>query len=362
MTISGLVQPRPDNLPHPGLMSSASLPLDLVSVIVPVYNGADSLRACLTALLASDYPAFEVIVVDDHSTDNSIAVAREFSCQTVCMPTNSGAAAARNRGAQMARGDILFFLDADILVEPDTLSKIIATFYALPGISAMFCSYQPGTIPTNFWSEYKNLVHHYTHQISNNEAATFCGGFGAIKRQVFLDFDGFDEGYRSLEDIELGYRLHQAGHRIFLNKDIQLTHCKEYSLLGLLKSDVLHRAVPWTKIMLGKRVFRNDLNTKSNNVLSVPLAFLLLLNIPLIGLFRQSVYAFVGLLAIFIALNAQFYAFIWRQKKTVFTLKAIVMHWFNYVYSGVGLLIGVVVFIRDRAQPSPRDDHSTEAT
>lgn len=317
----------------------------LVSVIIPVFNGEGTVKLCLEAVFQSEESNFEVIVVDDHSTDRSASIACQFPCRVMRMEKNAGAAAARNKGAEVSSGELLFFLDADIVIEKNTLTQVVETFHRRPDISALFCSYQKQTLPANFFSTYKNLVHHYTHQTSRAEAATFCGGFGAIRKDVFLQFHGFDESRRSLEDIELGYRLHQAGHKIYLNKQIQVTHCKYYSLLGLLQSDLLHRAIPWTKIMLEKKIFRSDLNTKINNVLSIPVAFLLLLALPSLYVFPHSRWIFFCLVGLFLLLNYDFYWFVLREKGAVFTAKTIVMNWCTYLYSGVGLVVGFITFL-----------------
>jgi glycosyltransferase involved in cell wall biosynthesis len=331
----------------------------LVSVIIPVYNGEGTVAECLSAVFQSGYESLEVIVVDDHSTDHSRATVRQFPCAIIRLEENVGAAAARNRGARASTGEVLFFLDADILIERDTIERILRTFRSRSDIGALFCSYQKDTIPSNFCSRYKNLVHHYTHQISESNAATFCSGFGAVRREVFFRFGGFDERYRSLEDIEFGYRLHQAGCRIYLDKEIQLTHCKRYSLIGLIQSDLFHRAVPWTKIMLQKRIFRNDLNTRINNVLSVPVVFLILLAIPLLPLYSASRYAVLLLLVVFLALNLDFYGFVYRERGLGFTLKTVAMSWLSYLYSGVGLLIGVAAFLRETYLMSPFTEKKT---
>jgi glycosyltransferase involved in cell wall biosynthesis len=318
-----------------------------VSVIIPVYNAGETVERCLKSVFNSDYKNFEVIIVDDKSTDRSLDIATEFPCNVVRMTKNSGAAAARNKGAEVSHGGILFFLDSDIIIEKNTIEQIAKTFQSKPEISALFCSYQMNTIPENFFSIYKNLIHHHTHQTSCESAATFCGGFGAMKRDVFFRFGGFDESYRSLEDMELGYRLYQSGYKIYLNKEIQVTHCKKYTFLNLIKSDVINRAIPWTQIILNKKFFRNDLNTKVNNVLSVPLSLLLLFNLPLLFFWPKCGYLFILLLAFLLVLNGDFYLFVLRKKGGMFTLKAILMNWFNYLYSGAGWTIGVCVFFKE---------------
>lgn len=326
-------------------MSDETTPF--VSIIIPVYNAEKTVGDCLKSVYTSTYTDFEVVVVDDNSTDDSLNIVNQFPCKIIRMAENSGPASARNRGAEASRGEILFFLDSDIIIERNTLEQIVKSFRSKHNITALFCSYQKNTISSNFYSQYKNFVHHYTHQNSFEDAATFCGGFGAIKREPFFKFAGFDENYRSLEDMEFGYRLYKAGCKIYLNKEIQVTHCKNYTFVSLIKSDVLNRAIPWTKLMLHSKLFRSDLNVKLNNVLSVPLAFLILFNLPLIYFLPKSAFVFLLLCGLFLILNQRFFRFALKERGTGFTIKTILMNWFSYLYSGVGLVIGFFSFLKE---------------
>ncbi len=319
-----------------------------ISVIIPVYNGVQVILHCLDAVFASSYKDYEVIVVDDGSTDGSGELAAKRPCHVLQMPRKSGPSAARNHGAGTASGDILFFLDADITIEPDTLAKIAQTFDDRPEISGLFCSYQHDTPAHNFFSQYKNLIHHYTHQTSHEIATTFCGGFGAIKRSVFARMGGFNVDYLYLEDIEMGYRLNQAGHLIMLNKAIQVTHLKRYTFVSLIRSDVHGRAIPWTRLMLSKHKFQNDLNTKTNNVFSVPLAFLLPMTLAAALYTPYALVVFAALALAFVSLNTGFYRYVRRYRSLAFMLQTIIMNWFTYIYSGYGLVAGVVIFLRER--------------
>lgn len=320
-----------------------------LSLIIPVHNAAATLATCLDSVVESGYTG-EVLVVDDGSTDASVAVAERYPYTILRLAKNGGAAAARNAGACAAHGDILFFLDSDIAMERDTILRIRGFFDAEPALTALFGSYQKNTVPTNFASVYKNLLHHYTHQISSPDAATFCSGYGAIRREVFLALGGFDPAQRALEDIEFGYRLHSAGYRVRLVKDLQFTHLKTYTLASLVRSDVRDRAIPWTRLMLERNIFRNDLNTKGNNVASVVVAFLILL-LPLWGWWLPfGMWAFAGLVLVFLALNLDFLAFVTRTRGVRFGLEAVLMNWFFYVYSGLGLLLGVGAFAREKVK------------
>jgi len=320
-----------------------------LSVIVPVYNDRENFAKCLDALEKSLLNDYQLIIVDDGSGDGSGEVAKNRCDHFVRLDRNMGQSAARNHGARLANTKLLFFLDADVMVEPDTLGLILAEFSANPDISALFCSYQANTPPKNFTSQYKNLQHHFTHKIARREAATFCGGFGAIRRAVFLESGGFKEDMRFMEDVDLGYRLHQAGHRILLCPSIQLTHSKQYSLGSLIKSDVFQRALPWTRLMLKQKIYHNDLNTSSNNVVSVAIVFLMI-----VALFfhRQGSWGFLlpqlGLLLALLILNFRFLAFLREVRGNLFALRAVPMMFLQYAYSGIGLALGILAHLRDR--------------
>src|SRR5262245_49082716 len=101
-------------------MDSEKSPAPDITVILPVYNGSAFLGRCLTALTASDYPSFDCIVVNDGSIDGSVGIARKFPVRVLDLAGGPfGPAYARNRGAEAARGKILFFVDADVILVPD---------------------------------------------------------------------------------------------------------------------------------------------------------------------------------------------------------------------------------------------------
>jgi len=243
-----------------------------ISVVIPVYNGGESFGACLRSLSALATPAHEIIVVDDGSTDGSEQAASDAGAKVLATPSRRGPAYARNLGAQQAEGEVLLFLDADVSASPDIIGQVGAAFASEPGLSALFGSYDDAPAATDFPSQYKNLLHHYVHQTSQEEAFTFWTGCGAIRREVFLDVGGFDEArYRepSIEDIELGYRLAQAGHRVRLLKHIQVKHLKHWGRLELVRCDFVQRALPWSRLIMHHRRLANDLNIGWSSRVSV---------------------------------------------------------------------------------------------
>jgi glycosyltransferase involved in cell wall biosynthesis len=341
-------------------MVNGQLPIvNGVSVIIPVYNGGEALRRCLAALAAGDDKEREVIVVDDGSSDGSAGLAGEFGCQVLYTDRpRRGPAAARNLGAATARGNVLFFMDADVLVQPGTVSRVAAAFAADPGLAGLFGSYDDQPDDPGFLSQYKNLFHHYVHQHSSEQAQTFWSGCGAVRRDMFMQHGGFDAArYQRpcIEDIELGYRITRSGGRIRLLKDLQVKHLKRWTARSLLKSDILDRGIPWTRLLLRERAFANDLNLQAHNRVSVAAAWLLMLALLawLILTAAQASSTGWALLAaaaaaLLLALNWSLYRWFAGKRGWWFALCAIPWHWLYYGYNGVSFTAGLVLHIVDR--------------
>lgn len=320
----------------------------MISVIIPVHNGGSMFDQCLSALKQTLYRQWECIVVEDGSTDNSVEIAYEHGVRVVTgLSRRMGPAQARNIGAQIARGDILFFVDADVLVQPGTVGHIAATMQADPGLAACFGSYDDQPWATNFLSQYRNLLHHYVHQHGRIDASTFWSGCGAIRRDVFLAIGGFNERLYerpSIEDIELGYRLQAAGYRVQLEKLLQVKHMKRWTPRQMLITDVRDRALPWTRLILQGGGAPNDLNLSFSQRLSTAVAYLGLLGLAGV-LFSGWWWLLVFLTGMaLIWLNRPFYLFLLEKRGLRFTLMALPWHWLYFVYSGGSFLAGLILF------------------
>ncbi|REJ79529.1 MAG: glycosyltransferase [Acidobacteria bacterium] len=304
---------------------------------MPVYNGVGMIERCLDALNASDLKAHEIIVVDDCSTDDSAAVARERGAKVLKTPKNMGPAGARNLAAEQAVGSVLLFVDADVVVEKSTLRKFAARFDEDPALAALFGSYDDAPAETNFLSQFKNLQHHYVHQTSNQEASTFWAGLGGVRRDVYTKVGGFDcrkFEVPSIEDIELGVRLRAAGYRILLDREITAKHLKKWKFVNLLKTEVFSRAIPWSKLIVTSQGLINDLNLKTNDRLSAVLVALSLLLVPLSVVQPWLLIAFVFCIAGIAVLNRRILGFFLRKKGVLFALGAYAWHYLYFFYSG----------------------------
>ena len=245
-------------------------------MIVPVHDGRANFRECLESLARATPPPDEIIVVADED-DASAQFAEQAGARVLRLAGPQGPARARNIGARAALSDLLFFVDADVAIHADAFGQVAACFAREPELSAVIGTYDDTPAATNMLSQYKNLLHHYTHMTAREDAFTFWGACGAIRRQVFLELGGFDASYRrpSIEDIELGYRLKQRGYRIRLCKTLQVKHLKRWDAATLLTSDFFCRALPWTDLILRGGRVANDLNLGVSSRLSVVFVYLL---------------------------------------------------------------------------------------
>lgn len=330
------------------------MPSISISVVIPVYNGGRNFQKCLSSIRQSDRQPDELIVVSDGDTDGSWRIAEYFGAQVLRLPPikgePGGPARARNCGAKQAQGDILFFMDADVTLHSDTLNLIEQQFLAQPNLAALIGSYDENPGEDNFLSQYKNLFHHYTHQVSSETASTFWGACGAIRRPVFLALGGFDESYKKpcIEDIELGYRLTRAGYSVRLYKDIQVKHLKRWEVRSLLQAEIFYRALPWTTLMLRDRSINADLNLSYTNRLSVIFIFALISSLAFSSVFHWLLIVAILLGLGLLLLNINVYCFFYRKRGIRFTLKVIPWHWFYFLYGGTTFVYATLKYIFDQ--------------
>lgn len=326
-----------------------------VSIIVPAYNNSQDLHDCLFALRAAAGES-EIIVVDDASTDNTSSIAAQENVRVLRLTKNSGPGAARNYGVAHSEGDIVFFVDSDVVVAPDAVHRLTRVFADHPEVAAIFGSYDTQPRAKNLVSQYRNLLHHFVHQNGSSEASTFWAGLGAVRRSVFEAVGGFDEKFRpvcSVDDIELGYRMLRAGHRIFLDKALQGTHLKRWTLVSMVRTDITHRAIPWSRLIIESHNAPNDLNIKTDQRVSAALV-LLACALVLLSVFRMELLAFAAAALLIVAiLNRDLYGFFYRQRGLLFAGVCIALHILYYCYSGLSyLLVWAVMLLKSKGMQS----------
>ena len=310
-----------------------------ISVIVPVYNNPTDLAECVSALKASAGADTEILVVDDASTDDTRTAARATGARVVELTENSGPGAARNEGVAQARGRLLFFVDSDVVVAPDALDRIRAAFDTDPEVEAVFGSYDAAPRAPGIVSQYRNLLHHFTHQQADRAASTFWAGCGAVRRAAFEAVGGFSgRRFDGIEDLELGVRMRRAGFRIMLDKQLTGTHLKRWTLRSMVSTDIRRRAIPWSRLIFETGWKPNDLNLRRGQRLSGALSSLVCLVLPLALVWPQWALVATAMIAAVIVLNRELFAFLFQQRGARFAAACVPLHLLYFVYSSLSYL------------------------
>jgi len=290
-----------------------------IGVVVPATDGPATLARCVQAIRRGADPPDEVIVVTE--------------------PAGAGPAAARNAGARRATADVLVFVDADIVVHPDAIGRIRQAFERDPSLTALFGSYDDEPPAPGAVSGFRNLLHHHVHQQAAGAAETFWAGLGAIRRQAFLGVGGFDESWfprASIEDVELGMRLVDGGGRIWLDPEIQGTHLKRWTLLGMLRTDFARRGLPWTGLLLRARRVPRHLNLGWSHRLSAIASVL-----ALFAALRRRPGMVAGAVVALVALNRSLYALVLKRRGPSGALVGVGVHMLHHLAATASVAAGV---------------------
>ncbi len=314
-----------------------------ISVVMPAYCAAHYLVKSLPPLIAlRDQGLIEdVIVVDDASPDDStVKTARDFGATVIKADSNGGPGAARNLAAQTASSDLLWFVDADVVVHPESVHCIAGAFEDKQ-VHALFGCYDDNPPARGFASQYKNLMHRYYHARAERLASTFWSGCGVVRREKFLGLGGFDTKQfqkPSVEDIELGYRIRSAGGLIVLDRNFLCTHLKAWSLKEVVMTDVLKRAAPWSKLLATRPKMDKDLNISNEERFRAGLAGLWALSIMVLctGLFWAVTPFITAFLTLAImASSLELFSYFVRRRGILFGFTAIAFHQIYYIYSTI---------------------------
>jgi GT2 family glycosyltransferase len=322
------------------------------SLIVPFHRGLPALARCLAAL--DPWPPHgELIIAVDSGADDCRPLAAAHRARIVSVHRQgkpSGPAVARNLAAAAAIGDVLVFIDADVVVSRSGLTRMAELFRDQPQMAAVFGSYDEAPGDPGFMSQYRNLSHAFIHRSSATEARTFWAGFGAVRRDAFQRVGGFDERFArpSVEDIDLGYRLTEAGYRVRLDPALTACHLKRWTMRSAIVSDVRDRGIPWTQLILRYGALNDDLNLRTGYRWSIALAYLALVSLALAPFDRRALAAAAPLMAGLTALNHRYYGFFYRKRGVTFAARVWLPHVLHHLCNGLSFAIGTTLYLAAR--------------
>ncbi len=272
-----------------------------ISVIIPNYNGGATIGKCLEAALASAYENFEVIVVDDCSSDNSVEIIGKFPCRLVRLEEHAGAARARNAGALNSRGDILFFTDADCLLAPDTLSVAERMISERGHRAIVGGAYTQRPYDKDFFSTFQSVFVNYSEMKRLENPDYIASHAMAIDARTFRDSGGFPEAFLPiLEDVEFSHRLRRSGCKMVMAPDIVVRHIFNFSM-GKSLRNAFRKTKYWIVYSLKNRDLLADSGTASAELKVNGVVCLLNLLLLLCGLSAGAPAFFAAALALLAA-------------------------------------------------------------
>jgi glycosyltransferase involved in cell wall biosynthesis len=320
-----------------------------ISVVIPNHNGSKTIGKCLKAVLSSKYDCFEVIVVDDSSSDSSVDIISEFPCRLIRLEKHAGASRARNTGAKNSSGEIIFFIDADCIVAEDTLS-LTQKAIAAQKDTVIGGSYTPLPYDSNFFSVFQSVFINYF-ELKRKEPDYIATHSMAIGKSIFEKNNGFPEEFLPIiEDVEFSHRLRRSGYKLLMAPDVLVRHIFNFTLKKSLRN-AFRKSRYWVMYSLSNKDVFKDSGTASQelkvNVLSYSLIMLSLL---LYASFANRFFLVLPLMTVCFNLyiNKNLLGAFYRAKGVFFAILASLYYTLIYPLAvGAGSLTGMIQYYRN---------------
>ena len=317
----------------------------IISVIIPTFNRVDYLPDVLQPLLVAKDDVLEIIIVDDGSTDNTVEVAKALGAHVIQLCRQKNANFCRNEGARAASGELLLFLDSDVILQPESLKYLYKCFQethadGIVGVYAVKHRHQ------NLVSQYKNLWIRFSFLASQARTDWIFGAVSAIRRDVFMAVNGFDQFYRphQPDDLELGKRLAQSSYQIILDPNLTVEHLKRYTLFSLLKNDFIRSQ--WFVYLagyfgqLGNSWRKGIFNVYPRFVLATAMAPLLVVITTVVFMWPSVLWLQLGLIILFVHLNLPFLNYFCQERGLINTFGIIPVLFVDQLVCSLGVVVG----------------------
>ncbi|MBI3384678.1 glycosyltransferase [Candidatus Gottesmanbacteria bacterium] len=326
-----------------------------ISIIIPAHNSADTLPRLLRSIVAEKPKNTEIIIIDDASKEElRIKELKNLRMRIFHLKTNRGPAYARNFGAKKARGEVLLFLDSDVVVLPGTITEVVKIFQedkyrvAATGVwdkqqnSHKFFPKFKALRDWSYWVNEKKIDSYYY---------LFSTRIAAIRKDVFLALGGFKENYSGadVEDIEFTYRLARK-YRIDFDQNMRVHH--EFENFWPIAKKYFKRAYQWVEIFQNRKKFDPVATTGTEAITTlsaVGLVGSLVLFLIALSIVNLQNLLFVICLFFFVMHLIgvhKFLLFVYKEEGLIFTIKAFFVGIALYVFIFAGALWGILKRIR----------------
>ncbi len=322
-----------------------------LSIIVPVHNSKKTIDQCLKHIFDSYYKNFEVIVVDDCSTDSTIEKVKKYNCKIIRLKKNKGVANARNIGAENSKSKFLVFVDSDILVYEDTFSKMVEEYKSNPEIKSIGAIDSGEYISGKFGEKFITLKRSYAYKWKAKEKCRLFSCIqsecGFIEKSVFDDVNGFDLKYKDVgvEEYEFAHRLLRKGYKNCIYRDILYRHYK--GSLNRRARELFKRTSTYVPLFLRKRSFESEGCTGSVfDSLMTLFSFLSIMSVPLGLISAKLLIIPVFFLMIILVSHIRFLYSMSAKEGILFSFLSYFASIYLYIATGFGIVYGVYNLIR----------------
>jgi glycosyltransferase involved in cell wall biosynthesis len=213
-----------------------------VSIIVPVKNGEKTLKKCIDSILNLNYPNYELIIVNDGSTDNTQKILEEYKDKIKIINTQGvGPSKARNLAVKQAKGELVAFTDSDCIVDKEWLNELVKCFEIEENLAGVGGEQLSPQDESNFGKIVNNFMHSIgiIEYVKDRKEVVFtqhnptCNS--VYKKEVFEKLGGFKEGLWPGEDVEFDYRVTKAGYKLLCNPKAIVYHYRPQNIKKFIK-------------------------------------------------------------------------------------------------------------------------------
>jgi len=249
----------------------------LISIIIPNYNSSRTIGQSLQSIVSAADDAVETIVVDDCSGDSSVDIIETFPVRLIRLDRHRGASTARNTGARNSTGQVLFFMDADCLLQQETIALVRAAVAKHGNRTVIGGTYTPAPQDPGFFNLFQSIFVNYFETKRAGAPDYIAAHALAMDAAAFRRTGGFPGDFLPIiEDVEFSHRLRRSGFRLVMDPAIQVRHIFNFNLRRSLKNAV-RKSRFWTRYSLTNRDLLADSGTASRDLKVTVLSALLCL-------------------------------------------------------------------------------------
>ncbi|MBI5055760.1 MAG: glycosyltransferase family 2 protein [Nitrospirae bacterium] len=316
----------------------------MISIVVPTYNAARFMPDLLGSIFRNKVDDMEVIIVDDCSKDDTVKIAKNYPLKVIELGKNGGPAKARNIGVAEAKGDIIFFLDSDVIVLDGAIKEVKDYFDKNPTEKCIIgvCATEP--LNKGFVPRYMAMFE-YIHLIGTpgNRVSVFAPRCGAIRKDFFQEIGGYNESYKGadVEDFELARRINRTDP-IILNRNVMVKH--QFAGFRQAVRNYFKRAVMWMHLFFREKKLDNAGPTAPGNGIAAMCAFFSFITLFFMPFIDEAKYVVLALFHVFVIANFKWWNFMRKEAGFPFAVKALFLNYFLGIDIMIAAMYAVISY------------------